>query len=247
MKSLGNLYKENQVIYNNKKLFVLNCANESDAIFEEKEEKVELVIIENEKKKEEQAEKLEKVGKIIKEKLVDADLEAKKILEDAILKAKDIKEKAYKEGYKDGLEKHEKEAEILNKKALEKAENIYIEAVQKRDQMFNGFEEEIRDLAIGIAEKIICYEIDTDKKYISSVIKDSIDKCKSLNMKVNMNSENAKVLSLNNDLCLNGVQIYEDNKLRKDEFIIETDNGYIDISFMTQLLKIKTGLRRLAK
>lgn len=126
--------------------------------------------------KELEAEYESKVGK--------AEEDASNLMADAEKKAEEIKEEKSKQGYEegfdrgyyDGVEKGKKETENKFGELLDTLGSMAEAAKTEKNRIINNTEEDIVNLSINIAEKIVSREIKTDKSIIVNFVKEAIKK-----------------------------------------------------------------------
>ena len=166
-------------------------------------------------------------------------IEDRKLVSRAQEEAVSIRETAAKEGFQKGIEMAE--AELANIK------NSLCEISNIRQKVYGEISEDILDIAVAVAEKIIKKEVETDKSVIISMIKAALGDCAkhetNITIKVSEeNFENVKnsipeiASSLSGNVKINVVPM---NDLDENGVIIETGNGLMDISCETQLEVIR--------
>ena len=130
-----------------------------------------------------------------------AQIQADKILEEAHVQAEQIKEKArldaelkaqevysaaredgFREGYAQGMTKAVEEGareRELQAAALEGEVNAFLEkASAELDRHMDSFVPDLRDLALAVAEKVVCVSLKSSADVISRMIQTAIDKRK---------------------------------------------------------------------
>lgn len=185
--------------------------------------------------------------------LAKADSKAQEILNQAIIEAENIKKQALEQGTKDGnaqgFEQGYKEA--VNKFTQEtldlvKTLKVISEATSevKKEIIFSA-EQEVLELSILIAEKIVMQELKTDSKSLLNIIKSSILELKEKNdVKILINpchSDNLKKFSAEikkeiNDL--EQIKFISDKTVSPYGIIVETDKKRIDASLEAQIEEI---------
>jgi len=179
--------------------------------------------------------------------LAEAEKEATEIIEDAHLKAREILVEAREEGYKEGLNKAQKEWENKEKELIQKFE-VLQNAVNKRfEDICKSLQDEALNLALIIAEKIVKTEIDRNDKAFRAVVADALSKIrKEERITIRVSTEDYGKYSdslseLGDKDCL--ITVVKDDKLAPGGCIIETPSGYIDAGIDTQLKKITEELK----
>lgn len=180
--------------------------------------------------------------KIIEE----ANSEAKKVIDAAELEAKklisDSSESGFREGYECGYLEARKEAQSviddaaeLKKFLDERKESIYMEA-----------EEQVLQLVLEIAKKVIGQELTQNNEAILSVINMALKKCafkKKLILKIS--PQDSSFITENKDrICMmvegiSDIDIVSDLSLAQGSCIIETPSGEINSSIDVQIQEIE--------
>lgn len=115
---------------------------------------------EEELRREEEKEALKK--EVIRE----TEEQRRQILEEAEEEASVLKDKAFNEGYEEGYKKGEEKASGLK----EEAEKVLQQAWQQREEIIEGAEEEIIQLSVNLAEKLLGYRIEVDSESVMAVL-----------------------------------------------------------------------------
>lgn len=182
--------------------------------------------------------------------LKEAELEAEHILEDARLKTGqesiEICEQAQKQGYENGYNEAKKQYEDL----LNEAESVLKSAQTEHRQLLDGMEEDIINLAIAIAKKVIGNEVLLNKENVIMLVKQALGKCPDREACViRVSSEDyefvdgsrEKIMSMYTGLdCL---EIKKDACLKPGSCIVDTHYGSVDASIDTQLEHIEQAFR----
>lgn len=156
-----------------------------------------------------------------------------------------IKEQASKEGYEKGLEQANSSIAGL-KSAIE-------EFFCYKDVVYKKVSEDILDISLKVAQKIIKKEVQTDKSVLDSIVNDAL---KSL-----AKDENKIILKVNPTdveytkeivpkLLSSGqfeakIFVSGDKDVEEGSAIIETSNGIIDANISTQLEIIKEAFKQI--
>lgn len=157
----------------------------------------------------------------------------------------DIKEQASKEGYEKGIEA----ANSAISELREAIEGFF----EYKEELYNQISEDILDISIKVAEKIIKKEVETDKKVLDSIVHDAL---KSL-----AKDENKIILKVNPTdveytkemvpkLLSSGqfeakIFVTGNKEVEEGSTIIETSNGVIDANISTQLELIKEAFKQI--
>lgn len=156
-----------------------------------------------------------------------------------------IKEQASKEGYEKGLEMAQEATELLK--------NSVEEFFAYKNTLYEQISNDILDISLKVAEKIIKKEVETDKSVLECIVKDAL---KSL-----AKDENKIILKVNPTdveymkeimptLLSSGqteAKIYVTGvkEVEEGSAIIETSNGIIDANISTQLELIKEAFKQI--
>lgn len=162
-------------------------------------------------------------------------IDDRKLVSRAQEEASQIKQKALIDGFHQGIELAQEEI----KKITENLKDI----TNIKSIVYQELSNDILDIAIEIAKKIIKQEINTDKNILINMIVSALTE--------NTKNESKIVIKVSNDdydfikessdsiseqSQLKGkIQVLNDNNLTQGNVIIETTSGVMDISFETQL------------
>ncbi len=207
---------------------------ENELLLEELEERI------LEKKKELESIHIEAI-----EIIENAKLEAQEIINNGIYQgeqeSQSIKEKAWNEGYNEGLEQARRDMEENITSVLISANKILNEASLKSREAIKENSQEIIELAVLIAEKVIKTEIGNKEVLFNNVL-DAIKKVqtsKEIKIYVNWNQLEYKdeliELLKYNFQGLELIEIIEDRTIEQGGCIIETKLGKIDATIKSQI------------
>ena len=232
---------------------------EGNVIYEEKEEKSEII---NKQLVEETKRKYEEIiskAKLKAEEIINsAYKEYEEHLNSAYEKSKSIydenkqsgyeegykagKEEGFNKGYEDGFQKGENEAQKLIDEALE----IKNEYINRRNSLLKEAEEDIVNLIITIYEKVLYKRVEEDRDLILSLVLNGI---KDLEIKdkltIIVSKDDYEVIEENKKHILakatliDDIEIRVDNDMVKGDCILETSKGDVDVSINNQLKEIK--------
>ncbi len=157
--------------------------------------------------------------------------------------AQDIRELASKEGYKNGLQ--EAKAEIA------KLKESMVEFLSTKEEVYEHLSNDILEIALAVARKIIRKEVLLDPEILKNVIGEVLDEVDFEEQKItlNINPEDVEVarsfmpelLKANNLEAR--VVIIEDEEIQEGSCKVTTSNGIIDANFSTQLQIIQNAFR----
>lgn len=178
-----------------------------------------------------------------------AKAEAQDIISNAKVEEKSIFEKSKSEGFKAGHEEGYKEG---NEEAQRLVERIHkmIEAVQaKRQEILDNTEQQIVNLVILIARKVVKIMSENQKSVIMSNVLQALKKVKGsgdVTLRVNLadvklTTEHIKdfIRQVEN---IKNISVVEDSSVEKGGCIVETDFGAIDARISSQLNELETQI-----
>ncbi|MBS4024760.1 MAG: hypothetical protein KGZ96_03690 [Clostridia bacterium] len=113
---------------------------------------------------------LQKADRKANEIINQAKAEVQELLDNAADEAKKIKEQAFQKGYEDGHEAAEKQMEGMKKQILAEVDQLHHEAARKKDNYLLEVKEDLIELAIDTAQKIICQQLTLQPDAISAIV-----------------------------------------------------------------------------
>lgn len=170
------------------------------------------------------------------------------------VKAKKRIEIAREEAYKKGFSEGKEEGIEIEKKKLSLTLNTFTKLVEElsklKKEILEGSEEEVLNLTISVAEKVIHQEVSTERGVILSVLKESIKNILDREeMKIRLNPKDYSYLVevdpwiFRNFDDIKNVAFEEDEGIKQGSAIIETLFGEVDARLDQQLSEIKNGLK----
>ncbi len=178
-----------------------------------------------------------------------AKAEAQDIISNAKIEEKSIFEKSKSDGFKAG---HEEGYKVGNEEAQRLVERIHkmIEAVQaKRQEILDNTEQQIVNLVILIARKVVKIMSENQKSVIMSNVLQALKKVKGsgdVTLRVNLadvklTTEHIKdfIRQVEN---IKNISVVEDSSVEKGGCIVETDFGAIDARISSQLNELETQI-----
>lgn len=197
---------------------------------------------------------LEEVGSRVQEIVDGAKAQAEQIIQEAREQAEDLKRTAADEGrmngYREGKQRAEAEAEGLKKRLLAREAQLEEEYQSALSQM----EPQLVDAITGIYEHIFHVELQTYREILVYLIASTLRKAEgNKDFLVHVSREDYSYVSMQKKqlqavLAGNSVnlEIVEDVTLGKDECMIETEGGIFDCGLGTQLDQLRKKLLLLA-
>lgn len=191
----------------------------------------------------------------------EAQLEAKRIIEDATrqieaqrAQLEEAKRLAEDEGRRLGQAAGYQEGKEERTRLLKQIEQILDTAKKKHEEILKAAEEEIVDLAILVAEKIIRREVEKDSEVVISTIKEALKRLTAKEeITIRVNIDEVGVVKEHKDEFmaqtkgLRAITFKEDSGIERGGCRIDTDFGSIDATISTQLEEIRKGLLQKAK
>lgn len=157
--------------------------------------------------------------------------------------------KGFKIGFDEGLKKGEIEAENITQKTIQFMHGVIEGIDEGRHDLLKKYQDDLKDVAFLVAEKILKKEIEEHPETIKNIIDNAAQMCKNQDyIRVNVSSKNYKLLMGDKELELRLNSYSKDIKFIVDEnisdtgCIIETPLGVIDAGVETQLENIKTAI-----
>lgn len=196
----------------------------------------------------EEIKKAKEAGNKIVSQAVEASYaEREKIIQKALSDAEEIKKQAYEQGC----------AEALKQKAEEISECIQsINNIAEKFQFeywkyFEEYENNLKWLAIGIAEKILQKKIEKKSVEMASLVKNAVESVKNATwISVEVSEKMPKLIAfLENELLSGFENSGEKIKINAKDIpagscVIETPEGVLDASIQTQIENIKECFRQ---
>lgn len=178
-----------------------------------------------------------------------AKADAQNIISSAKVEEKSLFEKAKSDGFKAG---HEEGYKAGNEEAQRLVERIHkmIEAVQaKRQEILDNTEQQIVNLVILIARKVVKIMSENQKSVIMSNVLQALKKVKgSGDVVLRVNLADVKLTTehirdfIHQVENIKNISVVEDSSVEKGGCIVETDFGAIDARISSQLNELETQI-----
>lgn len=182
-----------------------------------------------------------------------AQAERQKIIADAKLEAEAIRKREYQRGYEEGhscgLQEGRGTALAQAQDVRREAQDVLDEAHRISREYIDGRKEEIVNLAINIASKLIGYKCSLDDEAISKVLNDSISSCvakKQLIIRVNpmdyalVDCRMDEIAKKTGEKVV--VKLMRDGSVRRGGCRLESESSHVDADINSQLDRIKEAL-----
>lgn len=182
----------------------------------------------------------------------EAKIIAERIVEEAREKAAEIEEEAngqgYAKGYEEGYEEGETKAKSEYQQLLDEAGQIREKAVEEYNNILESSREDIVNLVIKAAERVVASELCTSQEIVLNVVKEAIEKCSNRDGLILRVSKDDLEFVKENEVLIRGavegigqLEIKEDLSLGKGSCVVESHFGYIDSSIKTRMQKLKAA------
>lgn len=167
----------------------------------------------------------------------------RKLVSRAQEEAVSIKEAAKQEGYKEGIDKAEKDIELLK--------SNFEEFYNYKDEVYEKVSECILDISLEIARKIINKEVQVDKEATLSIIKGAVEEINKTENKIVLKvmPKDVQIVKdrvpeiFKSDYFEAKISVVPDANIKDGGVIIETSNGLIDASIETQVAIIEKAFK----
>ncbi|SEA42003.1 flagellar assembly protein FliH [Oribacterium sp. KHPX15] len=213
-------------------------------------------------KQSEQVKSDEEIAILQRKMLRDAADRAEKIINRANLEAEQIKKEAYDEGYNaghqegmaDGHRAAQQQAEADFKLTIEKYQTAVAHSIiqigEEREESFHRYLDELKDVAIAVAEKVIHISLETSGEIIKRMIIAEVEKMKKTEwIKIYIDKfDYEKLLSVDEDVAADLARISDNVKFVVQDkesmgyAVIETPSEMIDIGVSSQIDNIRENL-----
>lgn len=178
-----------------------------------------------------------------------AKIEAESIIERAHNEEKEIFQKAETDGFRSGHEEGYKEGKQEAERLVERIHKM-IEAVQaKRQEILDGTEQQIVNLVILMAHKVVKIMSENQKSVIMSNVVQALKKVKGsgdVTLRVNMSDVKLTTEHISEFIHqvenIKNIFVVEDSSVDKGGCIVETDFGAIDARISSQLSELETQI-----
>lgn len=194
--------------------------------------------------------------------LRDASERAEKIISRAQIEAEQIKTEAYEEGYNSGHQEGmvdgriaaQQQAEAEFKETIEKYQTAVAHSIiqigEEREESFHRYLDELKEVAITVAEKVIHISLETSGEIIKRMIIAEVEKMKKTEwIKIYIDKyDYEKLLSVDEDVAADLARISDNVKFVVQDkenigyAVIETPSEMIDVGVSSQLDTIRENL-----
>lgn len=246
MRCLCKVHKFSENSENNTKFYVFKSFNNPD--IDEIEEESEGVDNSNEHNNIKLIENKIKILKNEADCIIDkAKVEARSIIDKANREAVAVLNASSVEGYKKGLSLANDKTEEAIRNTKQKVAEIIENTNSKSETIINGLQDDMINLSLDIARKILDVELDRNDDVFTSIINKALSKLKTdTSAKIIMNAHDLSKLEDNKPNVAStrqkGLEYFVDTDMKKGDLIIETEIGTVDAGVNSQFTKIKSAL-----
>ncbi|MCL6471320.1 MAG: hypothetical protein K6T91_00700 [Firmicutes bacterium] len=168
------------------------------------------------------------------------------IIEEAERRVRQIEHEAYQKGYQEGLDSAR--AEIS--KALDTIISIAKQAAEEKWRVINSVEENIVNLAVEIAEKIVCEQVTVDPRVIVNVARKALMvAAEREHIEIRVSPDDLEIMRAHKDELMSiadrieKIEIIADRRIKRGGCILETSAGNVDARVQSQLYQVEQALR----
>lgn len=169
-------------------------------------------------------------------------------------KAEEANKTAYAQGLEQGridgrIQGHDEYLELMLK-----ARDLYVQAIKERDKLINATEPELARLSVGVAERLIGQELNSNGEFIMSVVRDALADIKDRERVIirvaadDYHLVNADRVTFSRMVeGLKDFDLVVDSQVEAGGCIIETNLGNIDARLVTQIAAIRAAFERVCQ
>ncbi len=175
--------------------------------------------------------------------------EASRIVAEGQENLRQIEEEAYRHGWQEGYKEGKRIAEDEYDAKLREAASLVEKAHEARQRIVAGSEDEIVQLAVAVARKIIGRELATDPDIIVDIVKRAIQKTTDREeLTVRVNPENLdSTINAHDEIARSAkgvrkLKVLADPTVTPGGCVVETSNGTVDARIERQLSEIEQAL-----
>lgn len=178
--------------------------------------------------------------------LMNAAEKARLIVEEAQSVAQQIKQDAYQQGYQEGLDLANSEMA----KTVDAILTVAGQAVEEKWNIIKTVEDEIVNLALEIAEKVIAEQVKLEPGIVTNIAKKALMVAAiHEHIQIRVNPEDLEVMRASKDnlmVTMDGIEKIEviaDRRVRQGGCILETNAGNVDARIQSQLSEIQQSIK----
>lgn len=158
---------------------------------------------------------------------------------------------AFEEGFRRGYEEGKRLAEEEQRKSTRKLARLARTALQDASELLRGLEQELVELSLAIAEKVLEREVRLDPEIVLSVVRAALDEIDSATaVRVRVNPQDYELVAswwetVVRKPLANKSQVVADERVQAGGCVIETQLGQVDAQLSTKLRQIVNTYRAL--
>ena len=176
----------------------------------------------------------------------EANYEAERIKGEALQVAEDLRRNEQERGYEEGYAAGYREGRSIADSIIAEAEEIRSYLDMRRSNLCQELEEQVVDLLVSAARKVIGQELIQNKDMIYSLIRQALEKCAFRNkITIKVSPEDYDYVAANKNRIYNLVEglsefeIQPDASLSQGGCLVETPSGEINSSVEVQLKEME--------
>ncbi len=243
---MSNILKSSEILVNSGNKFMLKKRVALEHLEENHNRKI---LIYNQKSDDEHKKLLQEARKEAEKILADARSKANSIIDAAALETQKIKQKAKQDGFKEGFKEGIKKAEHLFTSEFHEIETLKKEIIEERQNLYHQFEQDLVDLALDIAKKVVYDSLEQDDEVLRNIIESTLRKVQGkarIKLRISTDDrqriEDLKEAFMSKLQSIDDIEIIEDQQIGPGSCIIETENGVIDGGIQTRIDEIEMAL-----
>jgi len=181
--------------------------------------------------------------------LEEARRQAGQIIEEAAREAESFRQEAYRSGYLKGRQAGYQEGLAEAAGVKEEAKMILAEALNRRQEIFDGLREDFAAVAVAIAEKVIRQEVSLEPKLIINICREAVKKAlDSTTYSLSVHPELSRVVEAHRHQIEQhlskgaAMQVVPDAALEPGDCYLETDTFVVHGGVKDQLAVLRKAL-----
>ena len=182
-----------------------------------------------------------------------ADQVSKRLMDNAAQKAKIERKNAQELGYAEGLKKGREEALAMTKTAISELQLLLQSIEKEKEAVLKKHEDDLQELALGIARKVIDSELQKDDKAFLSIYKNAVQELSGQEwVKVSVSEFDKEFATSNSELLKSMVRGAKSIKVivlegaPRGTCVVETPQSIADAGVETQIARIKEAFMTLS-
>jgi flagellar assembly protein FliH len=182
--------------------------------------------------------------------LINARSEAENLLQETNNRISIIEQETYERGYKKGEQDARHTAKRAQAEFHESTRKVLQQVEEIREKIYRDTENELVQLAVDIAEKLVCRQLDINPETVVDIAKAACMQAKDCKQVIiyvepaqieNIKARQAEIAS--QLYTTKRLKIIADSNIKSGGCRIETEQGYIDATVATMLKQLETVIR----